>query len=109
MNSFAQTPGTLPDTFLQAIHESFPADFLTTTPSELEEYGKDWTKVYPPHPSAVVFPRSTDEVSRFLKLCSAHKVAVVPSGGRTGLAGGAVAARGEVVLSLVRMSRMEPV
>jgi FAD/FMN-containing dehydrogenase len=33
----------------------------------------------------------------------------VPSGGRTGLAGGAVAARGELVLSLERMRRMDPV
>jgi FAD/FMN-containing dehydrogenase len=38
-----------------------------------------------------------------------HQLAVVPSGGRTGLAGGAVAARGELVLSLERMRRMDPV
>ena len=36
-------------------------------------------------------------------------MAVVPSGGRTGLAGGAVAARGELVVSLGRMSRIDPV
>ena len=36
-------------------------------------------------------------------------VAVVPSGGRTGLAAGAVAANGELVLSLARMRRMDPV
>ncbi|HET9450627.1 MAG TPA: FAD-binding oxidoreductase, partial [Aggregicoccus sp.] len=52
------------------------------------------------------FPRTTEEVSRLLALCSAHRVAVVPSGGRTGLAGGAVAARGELVLSLQRMNRL---
>jgi len=57
----------------------------------------------------VVFPRTTDEVSRFLALASLHGVAVVPSGGRTGLAGGAMAIRGEVVLSLARMRRMDPV
>jgi FAD/FMN-containing dehydrogenase len=33
----------------------------------------------------------------------------VPSGGRTGLAGGAVAAQGELVVSLARMRRMDPV
>src|SRR5262249_12334775 len=42
-------------------------------------------------------------------LCSAHGMPVVPSGGRTGYAGGAVAARGELVLSLERMRRMDPV
>jgi FAD/FMN-containing dehydrogenase len=57
----------------------------------------------------VALPRTTEEVARLLALCNQHRVAVVPSGGRTGLAGGAVAARGELVLSLQRMSRMGPV
>lgn len=99
----------LPPAMLEEVRKSFPADFFTQDPGELATYGKDWTKVFQPKPSAVVFPRSTDEVSRFLRLCSLHKVAVVPSGGRTGLAAGAVAANGEIVLSLVKMNRMDPV
>ena len=35
-----------------------------------------------------------------------HRVAIVPSGGRTGLSGGAVAANGELVLSLERMNQV---
>jgi FAD/FMN-containing dehydrogenase len=100
---------TLPADFLAQVKKAFPADFLTQDSSDLETYGRDWTKVHPPKPSAVVFPRTTDEVSRFLKLCSAEKVAVVPSGGRTGLSAGAVAAKGEVVLSLLKMNHMGPV
>lgn len=96
----------LPKEFLSQIQAAFPADFLTTDPQELLTFGKDWTRVYPPHPSAVVFPRSTDEVSRFLKLCHQHRIQVVPSGGRTGLSGGAIAAKGEVVLSLTKMNQM---
>ena len=87
-------------------NERFPADFLSVDPDDLKNYGKDWTKVFAPAPSAIAFPRTTDEVSRFLKLCLEHSVAVVPSGGRTGLAGGAVAAHGEIVLSLARMNKM---
>lgn len=92
--------------FLAEIKKSFPGDFLSQQPDDLNTYGKDWTKVYPPSPRAVVFPRTTDEVVRFVKLCSRHKVAIVPSGGRTGLAAGAVASQGEVVLSLTRMNHM---
>ncbi len=97
---------TLSTAFLTAISQSFPSDFITRELQDLATYGRDWTKVYEPKPTAIVFPRTTDEVSRFLKLCTQHRVAVVPSGGRTGLAGGAVAANGEVVLSLMRMNQM---
>lgn len=89
--------------FLDALARDFPADFASSDPADLAEFGRDWTKVYAPKPSLLVRPRSTEEVARFLKLASAHGVAVVPSGGRTGLAGGAVAKNGEVVLSLQRM------
>jgi FAD/FMN-containing dehydrogenase len=99
-------PIALPEPLLRALAEGFPPDFLTREPSELAEYGRDWTRVHTPAPSGVVFPRSTDEVARLLALCHQHRVAVVPSGGRTGLAGGAVAARGELVLSLQRMARL---
>ncbi|NDD91077.1 FAD-binding oxidoreductase [bacterium] len=94
---------------LDIIQKAFPKDFLSLDPAVLESHGKDWTKVYPPRPCAVAFPRSTEEVSRLLKLCSENKIAVVPSGGRTGLSAGAVAANGELVLSLDRMNRMEAV
>jgi FAD/FMN-containing dehydrogenase len=78
----------------------------TQDPIDLKAYGRDWTKVHEPAPSVICFPMSTDEVSVLLHLCSKHKMAVVPSGGRTGLAGGAVAANGEVVLSLEKMREM---
>ena len=44
-----------------------------------------------------------------MKLCAQHRVPVVPSGGRTGLACGALATGGELILSLERMRDMEPV
>lgn len=98
-----------PPELLQRIGQEFSPDFLTLDPDELTEYGRDWTRVFPPAPSAVAFPRSTDEVARLLRLCHAAGAAVVPSGGRTGLAGGAMAAQGELVLSLARMRRMDAI
>ncbi len=100
---------SLPRAFLDRIQSGFPSDFLSQDPSDLAEYGRDWTRVFPPAPVAIAFPRTTDEVSRLLAACNESGVAVVPSGGRTGLAGGAMATRGELVLSLSRMRRMDPV
>ena len=99
----------LPAAFLSALSDALPSDALTTDAEELATYGRDWTRVYEPAPSLVVFPRTTAEVSTILALANEHRVAVVPSGGRTGLAGGAVAREGEVVLSMERMRRMDPV
>ncbi|MCC6557956.1 MAG: FAD-binding oxidoreductase [Polyangiaceae bacterium] len=99
----------LPRAFTDAARNELPADLFTDDPADLAVFGRDWTQVHEPSPSAVARPRSTEEVSRLLRLCSAHGVPVVPSGGRTGLAAGAVAARGELVVSLERMRRMDPV
>src|SRR5262249_38694629 len=66
----------------------------------------DWTKVFSPAPSGVARPRMTEEVSRFLALCHRENVKVVPSGGRTGLAGGGGAQDGGGGLSLDRMNTL---
>jgi len=95
--------------FLQKIKKEFYPGFLRTDPEALGTYGRDGSIGTQPHPSAVVFPRSTAEVSRFLRECARFHVPVVPSGGMTGMSGGAVAAQGEVVLSLEKMDRMEKV
>jgi FAD/FMN-containing dehydrogenase len=96
-------------TALARIHDSIRPDLVSQEASELAEYGRDWTRVIAPAPSAIAFPRTTEEVSKLLAICDQERVAIVPSGGRTGLAGGAVAARGEIVLSLARMRRMDEV
>ena len=57
-------------------------------------------------PSAVVFPRDIAEVQAVVRACVGHNVAIVPSGGRTGLAGAATATAGEVVLSLEKMAQI---
>lgn len=100
---------TLPAGFLDELKRTLPAEAIATDAAEREAYGRDWTKVHTPAPSLVVFPSKTAEVAALLKLCHKHRVPVVPSGGRTGLSAGAVAAGGEVVLSLQRMNKMEAV
>lgn len=75
-------------------------------PANLKEYGKDWTKHLDPNPTAVVFPKSTEDVKKIVLWARKNKVALVPSGGRTGLSGAAVASQGEVVVSFQRMNRI---
>ncbi len=88
------------------IKKTFPQLRLSTEKSDLNNYGRDWTKVHTPNPSVICFPSSTEEVSALLKFCFEHDIPVVPSGGRTGLAGGAIAANQELVLSLEKMRKM---
>ena len=59
-----------------------------------------------PAPSAIVFPGTTEEVQAIVRLANVEKFALVPSGGRTGLSAGAVAAKGEVVISFDRMNKV---
>jgi FAD/FMN-containing dehydrogenase len=91
---------------VRAIDEALPAGAISTDPHDLETYGRDWTRVHEPAPSAIVWPRSTAEIATVLSICDRERAAVVPSGGRTGLAGGAIAKGGEIVLSLARMDRI---
>jgi FAD/FMN-containing dehydrogenase len=77
-----------------------------TDEANLTEYGRDWTKYLQPKPSAIVFPKSTEEVVALVKWARSKKVALVPSGGRTGLSGGAAALNGEVVVSFQKMNRI---
>lgn len=71
----------------------------------LEQYGRDWISDYTPNPNCIVFPNSQSDVQAVLRYCHENKIAVVPSGGRTGLSGGATACNGELVLSLARLNK----
>jgi len=94
------------DPRLDALRQQLPALRLSTDPGDLEHYGRDWTRRWTPAPLAIALPGSIEEVQGVMRWASAQCVAVVPSGGRTGLSGGAVAANGELVLSLERMNKV---
>lgn len=57
-------------------------------------------------PLAVVFPTSTEEVAKVVTIAAAHRIPIVPQGARTGLAGGANAIEGALVLSLTRLKKI---
>ena len=79
---------------------------LLTAVGDLEHYGRDWTRRWKPAPLAIALPATVEDVRTIVRWANEQHVAIVPSGGRTGLSGGAVAANGELVLSLERMNRV---
>ncbi len=90
----------------QGLDELFSARALKRDPDSLSQWGCDWTRSFTVAPAAVVFPESVDEVVALVRLANEEGFALVPSGGRTGLSGGAVAGNGEVVVSFDRMNRI---
>lgn len=91
-------------TFLNELHTTLPDLTIKTDADSLDNWGKDWTKHFEPNASAILFPKSTDDVATIVKLANAHHTPLVPSGGRTGLSAAAVAAFGEVVVSFDKMN-----
>ncbi len=71
-----------------------------------DSFGTDRTKVYPPKYQILLFPSNTDDVSKIVKYAYENNISIVPSGGRTGYAGGAVATNGEIVISLSKMNQV---
>jgi glycolate oxidase subunit GlcD len=55
---------------------------------------------------AVVLPETVDEVAQVVAWCYEHGVAIVPRGGGTGFAAGAVPLSGGVVVALERLTRV---
>ncbi len=91
---------------LDSLRKAVPALRLKTGAADLEHYGRDWTRRWTPAPLAIALPASIEEVQAVARWANEARVALVPSGGRTGLSGGAVAANGELVLSLERMNKV---
>lgn len=82
----------------------FDPNQIKTDSDSLNNWGKDWTKYFSPAPSAIIFPKTTEQVAHIVRLANTHSICLVPSGGRTGLSAGAVASNGEVVVSFDKMN-----
>lgn len=60
-------------------------------------------------PEAVVFARSTDDVSKLLRFANEKQIPVTARGAGYGYVGGCVPARGGIALSLARMNRINEI
>jgi FAD/FMN-containing dehydrogenase len=71
-----------------------------TDPDLTASHTVDWTGRWRGSTSAVVRPRTVDEVVAVVEAARRNRVALVPQGGNTGLVGGAVPLAGEAVVDL---------
>jgi FAD/FMN-containing dehydrogenase len=79
------------------------------TGDDVRSRSAGWLSREPLRAAALVRPRSTEEVSQILRICSRAGQPVVPHGGLTGLVEGNLATERDVVLSLELMNRIEQV
>jgi FAD/FMN-containing dehydrogenase len=78
------------------------------TGADMAAYCGDWTGKYTAQPIAVARPANTDQVAATLRAAAVAGIAVIPSGGRTGLVGGSMT-KGGLMLSLDRMTRIRDI
>lgn len=89
-----------------------PSSILSTLPptsvpaADLDQYNNDWMGKYHGTSSTVLKPKSTKEVSDIVKYCWENRIGVVPQGGNTGLVGGSVPIKDELIVSLANMNKV---
>jgi glycolate oxidase len=92
---------------LDDLRATLPDGAVLTDPDVLRTYLRDEADLCDHGtPAALVRPRSTAEVVAVVRCAGRHRAPVVPQGARTGLAGGANAVDGAILLSLTAMDRI---
>ncbi len=81
-------------------------DRVATSAAVREQHGHTLTWVKNQPPDAVVYPRTTEEVSEVVKLCAVHGVPIIPYGTGTSLEGHINAPYGGVSIDLRQMKRI---
>ncbi|AOK29971.1 MULTISPECIES: FAD-binding oxidoreductase [Burkholderia] len=99
---------TASSAFIDACRDAIGADHVLTDAHDTAAFLTDWRRRYQGAACAVLRPANTAEVAAIVKLALAHRVALVPQGGNTGLAGGATpdTSGQQAVLSLARLNRV---
>lgn len=85
------------------------AERVTTSPSVVEQHGRDESPLRPAAPDAVAFPESTAEVSAIARLCNQYRVPMIPFGAGTSLEGHVLAPSGGLSVDLTRMNEITAV
>ena len=79
---------------------------ISVPSSEIEQFNNDWMGKYRGRSTTVLRPQTTEQVSKIMKRCHERRIGIVPQGGNTGLVGGSVPLKDELILSLGNMSKV---
>jgi len=92
---------------ISAVMTIFSKDRVLFDYQSILIYGKDLTDVLPPpHALCVVFPQDKNELVSLVHFANEHRLSLVPSGGRTGYSGGAVAKQNDIIVSFEKMNHI---
>jgi FAD/FMN-containing dehydrogenase len=83
--------------------------YAVTDTADIAPYVTEERDLFHGRSPLVLRPGTTAEVSAICKLASAHKIALVPQGGNTGLVGGQTPHNGEVVVSMRRLDKIREI
>lgn len=90
---------------ISRITDVLPDIKISTEPEDLVCYGFDASGLEGV-PSAVVWPKNTEEVVRVMRYASQNEIPVTPRGAGTGMTGGSIPLKGSIVLSFEKMNRL---
>ncbi|MCF8339406.1 MAG: FAD-binding protein [Chitinophagaceae bacterium] len=96
--------GKLTTEIVEAFKEIIGSQYVLLDEESFEKYGKDETEDLFFPPEVVLKPRTTEEISKILKICNEAMLHVTPRGAGTGLSGGALPHLGGVLLSMERFN-----
>ena len=95
--------------FLSDISNIVGAKYVLSETDVMAEYLIERRGNYVGEAEAIVLPANSTEVASVVKMCADRHIPIVPQGGNTGLCGGAVSKRGQIVLNLKRLNRITDV
>lgn len=91
---------------LAAITDILGAEAVLSSPAAIADYSHDETEDLVYYPEVVAKPKDTQEVAALMKFCNENLIPVTPRGAGTGLAGGALAINGGLMISMERFNQI---
>ncbi|MAI02546.1 MAG: hydroxyacid dehydrogenase [Rickettsiales bacterium] len=93
---------------IKILKKSLASNLWTDEPSSIKPYTIEQRGNLEGNSYLLLKPKTTSDVSKIVKICKKHKIAIVPQGGRTGLCGGTVPNKNgeEVLISTEKMNKV---